>query len=118
MNDLSGNPVYDLSGSRIYDLSKNPVLGTVPIPSNLLLLTSANNSSCQYMIQMGELLVNFLSGSCIMQPLYIIKRTKKRYKNRYCYSVINSKSRRVFSKCTTKKKAEKQRHLLYSRIFK
>ena len=39
--DSTGNPLYDLSR---YDLSKNPVLGTFPIPSNLLLLTKDNNS--------------------------------------------------------------------------
>jgi hypothetical protein len=54
----NGIPQYDSLGNRIeyieyidpptgiqvYDLSKNPVIGTFPIPSNLLLLTTNNNS--------------------------------------------------------------------------
>lgn len=47
-------------------------------------------------------------------PLYIIKRTKKRFKQSYCYSVINTRTKRVFSKCSTKKNAEKQRSILYT----
>jgi hypothetical protein len=45
---------------------------------------------------------------------YIIRKTKKRGKQAYCYSVINNGSRRIFSKCTTKKKAKKQQKLLYA----
>lgn len=43
---------------------------------------------------------------------YKIKKTKKRYKQSYCYSVFNSNSKKVFSKCTTRKKANKQLRLL------
>jgi hypothetical protein len=43
---------------------------------------------------------------------YTIKRTKKRYKQAYCYSVSNNKSKKIFSKCTTRKKANKQLQLL------
>lgn len=39
---------------------------------------------------------------------YILKKTKK--KN--CYSVKNKKTKKVFSKCTSKKKALKQIRLL------
>lgn len=46
--------------------------------------------------------------------MYIIKRTKKRYKQAYCYSVINTRTKRVFSKCATKKNAEKQLGILYT----
>ena len=48
------------------------------------------------------------------KPFYIIKRTKKRFKQSYCYSVINSRTKRVFSRCSTKRNAEKQRRILYS----
>jgi hypothetical protein len=40
----SGVLSYNLSGDRKYDLSKDLVLGTFPIPSNLLKLTKDNNS--------------------------------------------------------------------------
>jgi hypothetical protein len=43
---------------------------------------------------------------------YIIRKTKKRGKQAYCYSVINSYSRRIFSKCTTNKKAKRQQKIL------
>ena len=46
--------------------------------------------------------------------MYIIKRTKRRYKQFYCYSVINTRTKRVFSKCATKKNAEKQLGILYT----
>jgi hypothetical protein len=44
------------------------------------------------------------------------------YKIRYsrkkkCYSVINKKTKRVFSKCTTKDKANKQSRLLRAIMF-
>ena len=39
---------------------------------------------------------------------YTIRKVSK--KN--CYKVMNSRSKRVMSKCTTKKKAEKQKRLL------
>lgn len=51
-------------------------------------------------------------------PLYTIKRTKKRFRRSYCYKVENSKSKRVFSKCSTKKNAAKQKNLLYSLIYR
>ena len=41
---------------------------------------------------------------------YRIRHLRKTRKN--CYQVISAKKRRVFSKCTTKKKAEKQIRLL------
>ena len=46
--------------------------------------------------------------------MYIIKRTKKNGKQRYCYSVRRSDNGKIFSKCTTKKKAMRQRALLYA----
>ena len=46
--------------------------------------------------------------------MYIIKRTKKKGKQRYCYSVRRADNNKIFSKCTTKKKAQRQRALLYS----
>ena len=36
----------------------------------------------------------------------------RKVKNKNCYKVYNRKSRKVFSKCTTKKKAMKQLRLL------
>jgi len=45
---------------------------------------------------------------------YTIKRTKKRHKQAYCYSVSKNQSKKVFSKCTTRKKAKKQLQLLYA----
>lgn len=53
-----------------------------------------------------------------MRSLYTIKRTKKRFKHRYCYKVINSKSKRIFSKCSSKKNALIQQKLLYSLIYR
>ena len=51
---------------------------------------------------------------------YRIRRLRKTRKN--CYQVINPKKKRVFSKCTTKKNAEKQIRLLraiqYNKSFK
>lgn len=41
---------------------------------------------------------------------YTIKR--KKLKSKVCFSVVGSKSRRVFSKCTTLTKAKKQIRLL------
>lgn len=46
--------------------------------------------------------------------MYIIKRTKKRGKQRYCYSVRRLDNNKIFSKCTTKKKAKRQCALLYA----
>ena len=46
--------------------------------------------------------------------MYIIKRTKKRGKQRYCYSVRRADNNKIFSKCTTKKKAQRQCALLYA----
>ena len=43
---------------------------------------------------------------------YKITRRKKANKQSYCYSVLNTRSRKIFSKCTTKKKATKQKRLL------
>ena len=40
---------------------------------------------------------------------YKIKKNKSKKK---CYSVSNTKNKRIFSKCTTKKKAMKQLKLL------
>lgn len=51
-------------------------------------------------------------------PLYFIRRTKRRFKQSYCYSVINARTKKVFSKCATKKNAEKQRRLLYAVMWK
>ena len=45
---------------------------------------------------------------------YNITKRKKPNKQRFCYSVKNTKSRKVYSKCTTKKKAKKQLALLYA----
>lgn len=46
-----------------------------------------------------------------------LRKTKKR-----CYQVVNPKKNRIFSKCTTKKNAEKQIRLLraiqYNKSFK
>jgi len=50
--------------------------------------------------------------SRVITMSYTIKRTKKRNKQAYCYSVSNNKSKKVFSKCTTRKKANKQVKLL------
>lgn len=52
-----------------------------------------------------------------MKEVYIIKRTKKMGKQRYCYSVRRSDKKKIFSKCTTKKKAERQRTLLYAILY-
>lgn len=41
---------------------------------------------------------------------YRIRHLRKTRK--HCYQVINPKKKRVFSKCTTKKNAEKQMRLL------
>ena len=38
--------------------------------------------------------------------------TIRKVPNKKCYRVTNSRSKRVMSKCTTKKKAEKQKRLL------
>jgi hypothetical protein len=52
---------------------------------------------------------------------YHITRRKKNKKQSYCYSVINTNTRKKFSKCTTKSKATKQFKLLnvikYNRNF-
>ena len=53
---------------------------------------------------------------------YAIKKSKKyvnskRVKRNYCYSVYNKSSKRVFSKCTTRKKAVKQSRLLRAIMF-
>ena len=40
---------------------------------------------------------------------YTLKRTGK---TRKCYQVVNTKTRRVFSKCSSKKNAQKQMRLL------
>lgn len=53
-----------------------------------------------------------------MATLYTIKRIKKRNKNSYCYKVINSRTNRVFSKCSTRKNAEKQKNILYAIIYR
>tara|TARA_B100000282_G_C31651059_1_gene453027 strand:+ start:415 stop:618 length:204 start_codon:yes stop_codon:yes gene_type:complete len=45
---------------------------------------------------------------------YKIRKTRK--KN--CYSVINKQNKRIFSKCTTKKKALKQIRLLNAIKYK
>jgi hypothetical protein len=51
---------------------------------------------------------------------YRIRHLRKTRKN--CYQVINPKKKRIFSKCTTKKNAEKQLRLLralqYNKSFK
>ena len=51
---------------------------------------------------------------------YRIRHLRKTRKN--CYQVINTKEKRVFSKCATKKNAEKQIRLLralqYNKTFK
>ena len=52
-----------------------------------------------------------------MSEVYIIKKTKKRGKQRYCYSVRRADKKKTFSKCTTKKKAERQRALLYAILY-
>lgn len=38
--------------------------------------------------------------------------TIRKVRNKNCYKTINTVTKRVFSKCTTKKKAEKQLRLL------
>ena len=43
---------------------------------------------------------------------YIIRRTKKQNKQSYCYRVLNNLSNKKFSKCTTRKKGNKQIRLL------
>jgi hypothetical protein len=43
---------------------------------------------------------------------YRITRRKKQNKQSYCYSVINTNTRKKFSKCTTKSKATRQLKLL------
>ncbi len=52
---------------------------------------------------------------------YIIRHSRKR-NTKKCYQVINTKTRRAFSKCSTKKNAEKQIRLLraiqYNKSFK
>lgn len=53
-----------------------------------------------------------------MAALYIIQKTKKRNKKSYCYKVINSRSKRVFAKCSTRKNAEKQKKILYAIIYR
>ena len=51
-------------------------------------------------------------------PYEILRKSKKKRK---CFSVRNKKTKRVFSKCTTRKKAERQLRLLraikYDRNF-
>jgi len=51
---------------------------------------------------------------------YRIRRLRKTKKG--CFQVINTKKKRVFSKCSTKKNAEKQLRLLralqYNKTFK
>lgn len=42
---------------------------------------------------------------------YGIRKTKK------CYSVYNKQTKKIFSKCTTKKKARKQSRLLRAIMF-
>jgi hypothetical protein len=43
---------------------------------------------------------------------YRITRRKKQNKQSYCYSVVNTNTRKKFSKCTTKSKATRQLKLL------
>ena len=43
---------------------------------------------------------------------YTIKRRKLRNKKKICFSVVGTRNRRVFSKCTTLTKAKKQIRLL------
>jgi hypothetical protein len=44
---------------------------------------------------------------------YAIRKLKKKR----CYSVYNKKTKRIFSKCTTRKKAVKQSRLLRAIMF-
>jgi hypothetical protein len=48
--------------------------------------------------------------------------TKRKLRNKKCYTVYATKSKRIFAKCTTKKNAEKQLRLLraitYNKSFK
>jgi hypothetical protein len=37
----------------------------------------------------------------------------RKVRNRSCYTVYNTKTKRVHAKCTTKKRAKKQMKLLY-----
>jgi hypothetical protein len=53
-----------------------------------------------------------------MIDMYIVTRRKKRNKQRYCYSVKNIRTQRRFSKCTTKKKADRQRAILLQYYFR
>lgn len=48
---------------------------------------------------------------------YAIKKIKNKRTKKNCYSVYNKTSKKVFSKCTTRKKAVKQSRLLRAIMF-